>query len=231
MKKGKRGFTLIELLVVIAIIAILAAMLLPALSKARARAKAAVCINNLKQVGLGMLMYAEDFDGLIYGSNINDPRYRPYFSTDITRCPSVKPYDYSSDPDANKRCVYGFRAGYLFQGLEFTGGYVKKALYDRNMPESLWILADSIYLNAAPTVVTYRHQWCSVDYRQTTNGKVHFRHGNNTNLLFVDGHVESASMDRFRTVSNVHGGISGNAVDNWWVADNNYNIVVILGIP
>ena len=67
----KTGFTLIELLVVVAIIAVLAAMLLPALRTARDSAYAAQCMNNLKQIGTACLLYADDFNGTVVPPSYN----------------------------------------------------------------------------------------------------------------------------------------------------------------
>ena len=63
--EGPKGFTLIELLVVIAIIAILAAILFPVFAQARAKARQAACLSNMKQLGLGIIQYTQDYDGVI----------------------------------------------------------------------------------------------------------------------------------------------------------------------
>ncbi|MHB8996905.1 MAG: prepilin-type N-terminal cleavage/methylation domain-containing protein [Armatimonadota bacterium] len=67
----RRGFTLIELLVVIAIIAILAAILFPVFAKAREKARQSSCLSNIKQLGLGAMMYVQDYDERFF------PRYQP----------------------------------------------------------------------------------------------------------------------------------------------------------
>jgi len=90
----RKGFTLIELLVVIAIIAILAAILFPVFARAREKARQTSCLNNLKQLGLAALSYAQDYDERFVIYRYPKPYFwpdklQPYLkNADILKCPS-----------------------------------------------------------------------------------------------------------------------------------------------
>ena len=217
----KRGFTLIELLVVIAIVALLMAILLPALRKAREQAMDAICRSNLRQIGLGAELYAEDYDSCIPRSKSSGPYgawyqlFMPYLAqrpvnndyrtVKIYRCPSY--------PDSDQTVCYVVN-GWEFRSETDTVGHE----VDNPTPLSTCRnLASTIYL--ADNEYGYWRDiirkaddpgWRRCDVWQqghlSTSNSEHYTNGRRVardrhknkgcNNLFLDWHVEWIAAEK-----------------------------------
>jgi prepilin-type N-terminal cleavage/methylation domain-containing protein/prepilin-type processing-associated H-X9-DG protein len=204
-RRTRRGFTLIELLVVIAIIAILAALLFPVFAQAREKARQSTCLSNLKQIGLGVLMYAQDYEETMpvwcdyagnYVKGATDTfiytRVRPYVhNIGVYNCPSVNPsfvmHDELDDVWDQKRTY--FSKGSYAWNYELADGpwcnckdWVRpQRLAAIPAPASVVEWADAEGSTASP-------DWAPQIFRARHNGMM--------DLTFVDGHSRPMRLEQ-----------------------------------
>ena len=204
LRTSKQAFTLIELLVVIAIISILAAILFPVFARARENARRASCMSNLKQIGLGAMMYIQDYDEhfprlwAVYG-DASVPPYgwgnalQPYIkSTQVFQCPSESTSPTTNSPTDSRFSDYAYN--YRVMGSDSGVAYANTLnLAAIESPVHLVLVIDSSTGNsrswtwgcargAACSPFPAGLAWESVDVAN--------RHLGGVNIAFADGHVK-----------------------------------------
>jgi len=201
----RRGFTLIELLVVIAIIAILAAILFPVFAKAREKARQSSCLSNIKQLSLGWMMYAQDFDerGCLWG--MSSQYYSPLETTQpyiknvqLIICPSHQ-FCLNTCGYTRTESARGLRQGpasYAFN--EFTEGYGEV----NGVSGSQYLGASGVALGnlkiPAETIIfgdgTCDRFW-GKPYVDSYNSGSYRYHNDGNNYGFADGHAKWRGPD------------------------------------
>ncbi len=211
---SQKGFTLIELLVVIAIIAILAAILFPVFARARENARRSSCQSNLKQIGLGLLQYVQDYDERTTDTDYNngdyswrDAIYTYVKSEQIFMCPSDSGnnfYRYKARTGVNNSMSN--HGSYALNHLYYNTAGISPVAINLSAMQSpattVWI-ADStngrndFYCSDAtqnPVISTNLTPRVLLNAGGGTTG-VAERHLDTTVLLFCDGHVKSQKLD------------------------------------